>query len=262
MTLTQEVSETWDDEVKELHKQNIEQTRQELIDEYGVYGNELKLRNFIDLGPKPISIVAFHNKFLDQVRTAFVVGAYYPALTAACALGERILNHLILMLRGDFRGTPEYKRVHNKDSFDNWETAIDVLNSWGILLPKAIEAFDQLSRIRHRTIHFDPETEQNDRSLALRASQLLHAIVQEQFPSLGPQPWFITNVPGESYLKKESEELPFVRRVYVPNSHLVGPSHRLDIVDNKFVVYDNFAYEAREISDEEFAILRKRRATV
>jgi len=48
-------------------------------------------------------VIAYHNSFLRRVRDAFASGNYYPALTAGCALGERILNHLILDLREEFR---------------------------------------------------------------------------------------------------------------------------------------------------------------
>ena len=60
----------------------------------------------------------------------------YPALTGACALGERILNYLILNLRDDFHSTPEYKQVYRKDSFDQWDAPINALASWGVLLPE------------------------------------------------------------------------------------------------------------------------------
>src|SRR5688500_18835270 len=85
-SLTQEIQEHWEDRVKELHKENREKTERGLIHEFGELAAEPKRQNFIDLGPKPLSILAFHNRFLEQIRVAFVMGAYYPALTAACAL--------------------------------------------------------------------------------------------------------------------------------------------------------------------------------
>ncbi len=51
-------------------------------------------------------------------------GVYHLALTAACALGERILNHLVLTLRDEFRSSPEFKRIYRSESFDNWEVAL------------------------------------------------------------------------------------------------------------------------------------------
>ena len=88
-----------------------------------------KIAKFIDLGPKTVSVVAFHNVFSQQLRDAFIIGAFYPALTAACALGERILNHLVIALRHYYTHTPEYKRIFRKKSIDNWETAVGILEA-------------------------------------------------------------------------------------------------------------------------------------
>ena len=262
-TLSLEIQENWDEEIKALHRENKERTKQALLEQYGSHAADLKLRNFIDLDSMPVSIVAFHNQFVHQIRTAFVMGAYYPALTATCALGERILNRLILLLRDDFVGTPEYKKVYKKDSFDNWNIAISALESWGILRPGATKAFKKLSAVRNRAIHFDPETDKNDRPLALEAIRLLNTIIEEQFLGFGPLPWFITGVPGECYIKKDAEQLPFIRKVYLPNCRLVGPYHKLEFDETvfDFIVYDDYEYEDREVTDEEFVALRKQRET-
>jgi len=243
-------------EIEPIQKEAIQQ---QLLQEYGVYAAETKLQNFINLDSKPLSIVAFHNKFLNQIRVSFVMGAYYPALTAACSLGERILNHLILLLRQDFIGTPEYKKVYRKASFDNWALAIDTLEGWNVLLPNAVNHFRTLSQVRNRAIHFNPETDHNDRPLALEAISLLNLIIAEQFSAFGSQLWFIP-IPGESYLKKEAEQNPFIKKVYIPQCHLVSPFHRLEWVNHRFIVQDDIEYEDREISDEEFVELRQRNA--
>ena len=186
------------------------------------------------------------------------MGAYYPALTGACALGERVLNHLVLALRADFRSTPEYKKIHNKQSFDNWLLAIDTLESWQVLLPDVVKAFRELAKIRHRAIHFNPKVDRNDRTLALEAIDCLGGIIVRQFGVLGPQPWFIPDTPGESYIKRNAETEPFVRSIYLPNCRRVGPKHTLDLDGRVFKVRDDTKYEDREISDEEFRRLRKR----
>jgi hypothetical protein len=256
LTLTGYISESWDDDVKRAHLKDQIQTIVGLLEQYGTRLSEAKVQNFIDLGPKPISILAFHNKFFEQVRHAFVIGAYYPALTAACALGERILNHLILLLRQDFTGTPEYKRVYDKESFDNWMPVIDTLEAWNILLPGTVESFKRLYKIRTQAIHFRPETDQNDRQLALDAIGVLSAIINEQFTSFGKRPWFFC-IPGECYLKKQAEQNPFIKRIYVPNCVYVGPRHTVEFARGQFIIHDADDYEEREITDEEFAELRK-----
>ena len=249
--LSMEIKDEWEEAVKEVHRNNQEQQRQALLKEFGEYYAEQKKQNFIDLGSKPFSIIAFHNKFLEQVRNSFVVGGYYPALTGACALGERILNHLVLLLRDDFRGTPEYKRIYNKSSFDDWNKAIETLESWGVLLPEAAMAYRQLRDIRNQAIHFKPEVDDNERQLALEAIHTLNIIIDKQFGALGRQPWFIPNTLGASFIKKEAEQWPFVKRVYLPNCYLVGPQYHMEFDAGRWIIHD-VEYEDREISDDEF----------
>jgi hypothetical protein len=240
------------------HRLNQERIKRDLLNEYGTTYADMKLNNFIDLDSKPMSILAFHNKFLEQTRKAFVIGSYYPALVAACTLGECILNHLIRILREDYRSTPEYKKIYRKDSFDDWDEAIDTLESWLVLLPEVTKTYRESKAIRHRSIHFNPDVDTDDRILALGAINKLTSIVNRQFGSFGNQPWFIPGIRGASYIKKEAEGWPFIRRVYIPNSYLVGPLHKLVPVNGKFDlihVDDNNDYEDREITDDEFRSL-------
>lgn len=185
-TLTLEIKDEWEEKVKELHKENQKIVEEGLVEDFGNHEFDIKRQNFVDLGDKPFSVLAFHNRFFQQVRRAFVIGSYYPALTAACALGERILNYLILMLRDDFKSSERYKRVFRKGSIDDWDFAIDTLESWDVLLTEVVTAFRELKSARHNAIHFQPEIDRNDRQLALDAIQNLRTIIAKQFRSLRP----------------------------------------------------------------------------
>lgn len=255
--LSQEIQDTWEHSVKDAHRKNKERVIEGLLAEFGRANGEEKVRNYLELGSKPFSIVAFHNKFMEQVRQSFVLSSYYPALTGACALGERVLNHLILRLRDSFKASPEYKKVYRKDTFDNWDVPINALEAWGVLLPGVVMNYRRLKELRNKAIHFDPATDENDRPLALEAIHTLTKIVAEQFSGFGNQPWFIPNTQGTSFLKKEVEEQPFIKHIYIPNCALVGPYHTLEFVPEvdriRVVVLDNHAYQDKEITDEEFA---------
>ena len=183
--------------------------------------------DFAALGPEPFSVLSYHNDFMRQVRRAFVIGGHYPALVGCCALGERILNHLIHEFRDDFKPTPQYKVIYDKDSIDDWTKAIDVLEAWDILLPEVADQYRELKTKRHNAIHFQPETSVLARDMALEAIKLLGEIIQKQFGSLGGQPWYF-GVPGQTYIKGDSEGLPFVRKILLPQGLLVGPRNRLD----------------------------------
>jgi hypothetical protein len=257
LSLSDPIQEHWDEGVKALHAQNRKNTIARLKEEFGEDDAEQKIKDFVALGPKPISVIAFHNAFFTQVRTAFTVGSYYPALTGACALGERILNHLILALRDDFKAALQYKSIYRKDSFDDWSLAIETLNAWDVLLPNAVSDFRTLMEQRHKALHFRPETDHNDRQLALEAITCLQRIIGEQFSGFGPQPWFIPGTPGEIFLKKDWETRPFIKKVYLPNGLLVGPHHRIQSLRPQLHIVDPLhGKESQEISDDEFVRLR------
>ncbi|MFG1523468.1 hypothetical protein ABMA67_00530 [Halobacteriovorax sp. RZ-3] len=226
---------------------------------YGENALDSKIKNLKDIGSKPFSILAFHNKFLEQARNAFITGAYYPSLTAVSALGERILNHLILLLRDYHKESTEYKKVYKKKSFDNWSLAINTLEAWGELLPDAVIKFKELNGKRNNAIHFNQETEKNDRALALEAIKLLQEIITIQF-SIGQQPWLFST-PGEIYIKKDWECKPLVKHLYIPCAVLVGPYHRVESVLPKYKIFDEHKYTNEEITDTEFIDLRQKSQT-
>lgn len=253
-----EIEKSSNEHSQQPNSENRQRLEESLLKEFGEEGSKGKLRDLLELGSAPFSVLAFHHRFLRQIRTAFVMGAYYPALTASCALGERILNHLILLLREDYQNTPEYKAVYSKKSFDHWDRPINALEAWGVLLPDTVLAFRNLRDIRNQALHFDPQLDTNDRDLALAAIRVLNQIIIAQFSALGVRPWFIPGVRGECYIKKEAEKQPFVRKVYLPHCALVGPYHTLRLYGNRWHINDNHKYEDREITDEEFVELRTR----
>ena len=107
--------------------------------------------------------------------------------------------------------------------------------------------------MRHKALHFRPETDTNDRALALEAITCLQEIIGNQFSGFGAQPWFITGVPGEIYIKKEWEGRPFIQMVYLSNGLPVGPKNKIKSLVPRLEVGDAHDYdESRVISDEEF----------
>lgn len=224
--------------------------------EYGTQYLSVKVDNFAAIGRKPISIVAFHNQFFEEARRAFVHCDYYPSLTGVCALGERILNHLLITFREDFKATPEYKKVYCKNSFDNWDLAIDTLESWGIIRPETATVFRDLKETRNRSLHFRPDLDKNARDEALKAIGQMNKILELQFTSFGNVPWFITEIRGAAYVRKSFEDDPFVKKIVLPNAVYVGSKARIEHVGNgRWKVHDGHEYEDKEISDEEFKAL-------
>lgn len=283
MILAQEVKDNWEEEIRNQWIENKQKVVDGLAQQYGTRDIDAKVANFLELGREPFSIVSFHNTFLRQSRDAFVTGSYYPALTGACALGERILNHLVLKLRDYHKNTASYKRVYSKESFDNWNTAIDVLEEWRIFIDEEVfkawksftinrtrlskdetdlhtssgvaDLFRTLYGLRNSSLHFRIDLDVETRGPALRAIQLLQDIVAVQFGVDGPLPWFIPGARGAYLIKKELEDNPFIREFYLPACALVGPNFQIKSDTSTLRVVDPGPYEDKEISDEQFVAL-------
>lgn len=248
------VPEHWEASVRESHLTNQRAVLNGLQAEFGSEDGERKVADFKELGPLPLSIVAFHNVLFQQTRRAFVQGAYYPALTGICALGERILNQLVLTLRDLHSGAPGFEKVERMVSSSNWKALISTLEGWSVLAPGIAQAFRDLANLRHRSLHFTPDDPVHAREPALAAHQLMAAIVDGQFGVLGKRPWSLW-VPGEIYVRKAAEEDSFVKRIYLPNCILVGPWHKFEDITLRLVEYPR--YDDREIPDDEFCRLRE-----
>lgn len=259
--LVQVIDAEWEPAVQRQWRENQRAVREGLIVQYGIADYERKLADFLALGVEPFSVVAFHNTFFRQSRDAFVVASYYPALTSACALGERVLNHTVRTLRDSFRHTDEYKEVHGKASFDNWPRVVRVLEAWDVLLPDATDAFRRLKQQRDAALHFRPDTDTNARELALAALTTLREIIEGQFGALTPKPWYMSDTPGETFIRASSQDDPFVREVILPSPSalLVGPRHELEAdpaAQIGFVLVDVGDAGPEVGSDEEFLALR------
>jgi hypothetical protein len=254
-----EPAEHWDEPIKKSHLENRARAIERLKLEYGKRNIEAIIQNTRDLGPKGMSLVTYHNTMHRQARSAFVVGAYYPALVAACALGERILNHLILDLRESFRSSPHYRKVFNKDAFDNWPRSVEILIDWDVLLPEAAENFLKLETLRHRSVHFNFDTYTTMREDALTALTLLGKIISRQFGYFGGQPWFIANTPGVQFIKSSFETHPFVRTYLIPASGFVGVNYGMDLLGSGWVHLDYADYGDGTLTDEEFANAERER---
>lgn len=246
--------EHWEEQVKQLHIENRERAIEKLKLEHGIRHIDDVIKNTIELGAKSMSLLAYHNSLHEQARRAFVIGAYYPALVAACALGERILNHLVLDLRHSFKDTPQYKRVYRKGSFDDWSLAISVLTDWKVLVDGVGAELLALGALRNRSIHFNSDSYRSLREDALTALQRLDKVISKQFGYFGSQPWFIEDTPGAQFVKRSYESNPFVRAYIIPGSGFVGPLYGMGVSPGGHWYHLDYAdYGDEALSDEQFA---------
>lgn len=237
-------------------KNQIENFKNRLKEQYGARNFENKLQNLRDIGSKKFSIISHHNLLIEEIRNSFINENYYPALTSACALGERILNHLIIDLRDYYTDTVENTKIKKYKSNSNWKQMISIINDWNFITPDVAIEFGKLSGLRNRAVHFNPEIIDDLRTNALNSILCIQKILFEQFSAFGNQPWFITEIPGEIYIKSEWELNPFIIKYYLPNSIYVGYNHKIKNL-NPFEIEDINIYENTETTDEEFVKCRK-----
>jgi hypothetical protein len=240
-----------------------EATKAQILDElvaaFGSEHAERKQRDFMALGPSPLSVVAYHNEVFAQCRRAFIDGAYYPTLLGACGLGERILNHLVLDLRESFAGHIATRRIARKESFQNWARALEVLGAWDVMRPETAVRYRRLEAARNAAVHYEAVTDNTWRERALRAMTLLHQIIERQFGISHEMPWLFA-ADGAVFVRRSWEETPFVTRFYLPNCALVSSQHDLAWQQDHFVPVDQIVdCPDVEWSDEEFAGAYERR---
>lgn len=256
----------WDDVARAAAEARKRAVLSELEFQYGRASMETKARDFEDIGPFPQSVIGYHNVFLTETRSAFTIGAYFPALTGATSLGERLLNHMLISLHGSFPKSRRYKRavaIARRGGDTHWRNLIEILVSWDVLLPAAThenasypivaDLFERLCDLRNRAVHYHGGVIDTDvRGAALEAIIAVQAIILRQFGLFAYQPWFMRDTPGAQFITKSAESAPFVRQYYLPNCLYVGPHHRIESRDGVFQVIDDGPYETRDISDDEF----------
>lgn len=215
--------------------------------EHGLLHIQTKYSRWLDLAPPALCAPVIYHELLLEVESAFVHGDPFPALTAACCLGERILNHLVLDLRDDFRTSPRYKEVHNKESFQDWHRAISVLSDWGVLSDDLATKFKTLLELRNPAVHFGSVQDRSNK--AKKAVQLVYDVTAGLF---GPKAGHFFMAPGEMYVCRDKETSALVRRFVLPHCVQVGYRHTIQGQPPNLRVRDDDPYDGEDIDDEEF----------
>jgi hypothetical protein len=235
----------------DIQAQERENMKGLLIPAHGANRIDEKVDRYFSFKPPDFVIETEFHPMLREVQDAYVSSYYYPSLTGACCIAERILNLLMLRLRDYHKSSRWYKKIYNKNSFDNWDLCIKVLRDWGILSAGLSDTFDELKEIRHQSIHFQDLPDLEARSInALKE-------VMKVTDSLFGMRADVLFMHGHFFIKKEKEADPLVREFYIPRSHYVGYRYRIENRNGQATIVDNDVYEDQEVTDEEFVQLLK-----
>lgn len=261
--LNDEINRDWEPEVIALHGEKRRQVRIALIHEFGNSNHERKISDYAALGVAPWSVLDRHNTFMRQIRDSFSLGAYYPALVGACALGERLLNELVIRLRNSYSSHSATEKVARPKTFTDWVLCIEALHRWGVLDDSVATKFNNLRKLRNRSIHFAADlAAARVREEALTAITLIQEVIEALFTPHGGPPRFIDGTPGHAFLSLSAEEEPFIREFILPASMLLSPNFEMaPSSDGRwFDVFDDETYQDHfpSLSDEEFAQHRVR----
>ena len=198
------IEASWEESIQEQGRTSQAGVVGGLLEEYGRADGVRKVEDFRALGPAPWSSVAEHNTLLHQVRDAFTLGAYYPALVGAGALSERLLNQLVLTLRGDYDTHPRTsRRIRNRNTFNDWSHVIDVLHAWTVIDDATREHLVDLKEIRHASVHYTSAFAAGARDVALGAIGHVQAVVTSVFGTFHRPGVTTDGTPGTVVIRRD-----------------------------------------------------------
>lgn len=199
-----------------------EPLKNSLKSDWGSNNFDKKLKRFMDLDFAYLGLPEEYFDLLQPIVSAYCCGYYYPSIAATGALGERILNRLILKTRDYFKESQHYRKVYNKQSFNDWVPVINILKEWGIISEAIAEKFMELKKYRNDSIHYnaDYNFEENTRE----AIKILAEIINLQFNYLERKDLFwLFYIPGEIWVKSTVVDQPFVKEFVLPNCLKLTP---------------------------------------
>lgn len=236
-----------------MHIENNRKLAIELTVEYGQQNYEQKIRDFVDFGRIPFSLIGHHTAILREIQTAFVCGAYYPALAASCTLAERILNQLIYGLKDHYKNSASYDSINKKEWLQNWYIASQVLREWNVIDDAIRREFMELHALRSLGVHFRDYDDVLRRDKALEAIRKVINVTTTIFGIDGGRYWMLKGTRGGIFVAKDFENDPFVKEYVIPHAHLVGPFYSVEFEGRMALIIDQPEYPDMVVTDEQFA---------
>jgi len=223
------------------------QLKEGLKKELGSDNFEQKFKRWLSIDYPSLGISEEYISLLNFCINSYCIGHFFPSMTSTGALIERILNRLVLRLRKYHSDHPKYSKFSKKDSFQNWDFIIPLLEEWEILPnEKSIKQLNKLKEYRNKSIHY---TENYD--FETKSFEMLKLACEfiDSLWSVFERTDIFFNAPGEFYVKKSGEEIPFVKEFIIPMCVPVSAHHQIDKKTNHLVEVQPYF---EKLTDHEF----------
>lgn len=212
-----------------------------------------KFERWLKINYPPLGLIDEYPDKITQIINTYSAGFFYPAVTSACCLAERILNRLILKTRAHFKKSPHFSKIYRKESFDDWDKMITIISDWQLIPERAINIMKELMPIRHQSIHYNESF--NFEAIALEVINKLIAAITEIFGVINRKDiYLVFDVPGEIWVRLEAQERPFVKEFVLPHCYYAHAIHDVDFNSKRITEHIG---KLGPLTDEEFVELRK-----
>lgn len=247
-----------DSRVNYFKQKGLENEQKDLVlslkNEWGELNFDEKLERYKNLNFSLLGIPGEYYNLLWSVTSSYCCGLFYPAMTSCGALGERILNQLILKTRKYYKSSIHYKKIHKKQSFDQWDIVLTILKDWEIITDEIVELFKKLKKFRNDSIHYNDEYdfEKNSHEALLCLAQIIDRLFNYRSRK---ELFWVFDIPGEIWVKNSVVNEPFVKEFVLPYCMALTPL--CEPMANPPVKGMNAP--TKPLTDKEFIEIRKNR---
>lgn len=209
-----------------LKDKRLEDVSRKIVDDLKLqWGNQCfdeKLERYLSLDVSLMGLPEEYGDLLWSVVAAYSCGYFYPAITSAGSLGERIFNRLILKTRNHFKSSDHYKKIYNKNSIDSWNFGVEILIDWKIISDEIGQEFLKLNKYRNDSVHY--KEGYDFKVNAFEAVKSLAKIIMALFSYSNRKDLFwVYDVPGEIWLRSNQLNNPFVKEFVLPHCMSLTP---------------------------------------
>jgi len=213
---------------------------------------EQKFERWLKIEYPPLGLIDEYPDKITQIINTYSSGYFYPAVTSACCLAERILNRLILRTRDHFKSNHHYKKLYRNESFDDWGKMITIINDWRLIPERAIGIIKELMPIRHQSIHYNETF--NFEAVASGVINKPISAITEIFGVINRKDiYLVFDVPGEIWVRNEAQKHPFVKEFVLPHCYYAHAVHDIDFDKKKIT---ERLGKTGLLTDKEFVQLR------